>query len=213
MKKILDLNKKAWDNLAENYDERQISPISDVFKQFLNRLPKKGHLLDLGCGTGIPYARYMIENSFSVTGIDLSDEMIKVASRNVPEASFIQISMTEIPFREMFDGIVSSFSMLLLSPEMFVEAGKKIQMALRDGGVFYLSLDEPPNSSEDADGEAFVNIMGQDMYSRAYSVDEIRDVFSSLGFSEVLFHREIQFSKEFGEEHVIEFIFKKPHNR
>ena len=120
LKKILDLNKKAWDNLAETYDSRQISPISDTFKEFIGYLPEKSRVLDLGCGTGIPYAKYMADNWYRVTGIDLSEEMIKVASRNVPEARFLQRSMTEIQFKDEFDGACSSFSMLLLSPEMFI---------------------------------------------------------------------------------------------
>lgn len=209
LKEILDLNKKAWDNLAENYDEREISPISDTFKQFIKHLSQRGRILDIGCGTGIPHAMFMVKKGFRVTGVDLSDQMVKVASRNVPEASFLQMSMTEIPFKDEFDGVVSSFSMLLLSPEMFEGGARRVHEALITDGLFYLSLNEPPNSSEDADEEAFVNILGQDMYSRAYTAEEIRDIFVGLGFEQVSFHREIQYSKEFGEEHVIEFIFKK----
>ncbi len=209
LKKILELNKKAWNNLAETYDDRQISPISNIFKEFIERLPANGCLLDLGCGTGIPYARFMGDNSFRVTGIDLSEEMVKTASRNVPEADFLQMSMTEISFKDEFDGVISSFSMLLLSPEMFLETAKRIHITLRTGGLFYLSLNEPPNSVEDPDEEVYANIMGQDMYSRAYTVEEVEAIFTDLGFTQVSFHREVQYSKEFGEEHVIEFIYRK----
>jgi SAM-dependent methyltransferase len=209
LKKILDLNKKAWDNLAETYDDRQKSPISYTFNEFIGYLPEKSRVLDLGCGTGIPYARYMVDNEFKVTGIDLSKEMIILASRNVPEARFLQISMTEIQFKDEFNGACSSFSMLLLSPEMFLEAAKRIHNALISGGFFYLSLNEPPNNSEDPDEDAYVNIMGQDMYSRAYTVEDVSTIFTGLGFTQVSFHREIQCSKEFGEEHVIEFIYQK----
>ena len=209
MKKILDLNKKAWDNIAETYDDRQILPISDRFKEFIRSLPTNGCILDLGCGTGIPYARFMVDNGFKVTGIDISEDMVRVASRNVPEAHFLQMSMTDISFKDEFDGAISSFSMLLLSPEMFIETAKRIQMALRTGGLFYLSLNEPSNSNDDPDEDVYVNIMGQDMYSRAYTVEEIEAIFTGLGLIQVSFHREIQCSMEFGEEHVIEFIYQK----
>jgi len=209
LKKVLDLNKKAWDNIAETYDDRQISPLSNRFKEFIESLPENGSILDLGCGTGIPYARFMVDNGFRVTGIDLSEGMVRVASRNVPDAHFLQMSMTEMPFKDEFDGAISSFSMLLLSPEMFVETSKRIHMALKSGGLFYLSLNEPPNSLDDPDEEVYVNIMGQDMYSRAYTVEEVEAIFTDLGFSHVSFHREVQYSKEFGEEHVIEFIYRK----
>lgn len=209
MKKILDLNKRAWDNIAENYDERDISPISKVFKSFTGMLPENGLVLDLGCGTGIPYTRNLADSGFNVTGVDLSKEMIRVASRNVPEARFVQLSMTEIPYEAEFDGVISSFSMLLLSPELFKQAAKRIHKALKIGGYFYLSLNEPVSESSDPDSDVFVNIMGQEMYSRAYTVQEIEEIFIPLGLKQVMFHREIQVSKEFGEEHVIEFIYKK----
>lgn len=209
MSKILDMNKKAWDNLAESYYERNISPISDVFKGFTELLPGEGKILDLGCGTGIPHARFLGGMGFDVLGVDLSDEMVKVASGNVPGARFEQMSMTEIPFIGKFDGILSNFSMLLLTPDMFKEAASRIHSALRDGGHFYLALNEPAEVSNDPESDVIVNIMGQEMYSRAYTVQEIEETLTPLGFKLVKFHREIQVSKEFGEEHVIEFIYRK----
>jgi SAM-dependent methyltransferase len=172
-------------------------------------LPEKGKVLDLGCGTGLPYARYLVEKGFDVLGVDLSEEMVKVASKNVPEASFVQLSMNWITYRDEFDGVLSSFSMLLLPPDLFKETASRIYSALVEGGYFYLSLNEPASVSDDPDSDVFVNIMGQDMYSRAYTVEEIESYFQPLGFSPVKFNRDIHVSTEFGEEHVIEFIYQK----
>jgi SAM-dependent methyltransferase len=206
--KILDMNKKAWDNIAGSYDHRAISPISDLFNEFTGFVGK-GRVLDLGCGTGVPYARHLTGKGFDVLGIDLSEEMVKVASSNVPGARFEQMSMTDIHNISEFDGILSNFSMLLLTPDMFKETTRRIHTALKDGGYFYLALNEPAEESSDPESDVIVNIMGQEMYSRAYTVKEIEEIFTSLGFTLVKFHREIQVSKEFGEEHVIEFIYKK----
>ena len=57
--------------------------------------------------------------------------------------------------------------------------------------------------------KAYTNVMGQDMYSRAYSVEEIESMFEPLGFTQVGFNRVVHVSEEFGEEHVIEFIYQK----
>lgn len=209
MKDLLDLNKRAWDNIAKKYDDRTETPISDIFATFSEKLPERGKALDLGCGTGLPYARYLVEKGFDVLGVDLSEEMVKVASKNVPEASFVHLSMNEITYRDEFDGVVSSFSMLLLPPDLFKETASRIYSALVEGGYFYLSLNEPASISDDPDSEVYVNIMGQDMYSRAYTVEEIEGYFRPLGLSLVKFDRDIQVSEEFGEEHVIEFIYQK----
>jgi len=209
VKDVLDLNRRAWNRIAERYGDRSETPISDVFTMFTGRLPEKGRVLDLGCGTGLPYARHLVEGGFDVVGVDLSEDMVKVASRNVPEATFFRLSMNEITYVGEFDGVVSSFSMLLLPPELFRETASRIRSALVEGGLLYLSLNEPACMSDDADSEVFVNIMGQEMYSRAYTVKEVESVFLPLGFSLVKFNRDTHVSEEFGEEHVVEFIYRK----
>ena len=63
------LEKKAFDSLIGNHD---------VGKQFL----------DIGCGTG-HWSRFFSEKEFEVTGIDISEEMIKTANRkNMPRCHF-----------------------------------------------------------------------------------------------------------------------------
>jgi SAM-dependent methyltransferase len=209
LKDILNLNKRAWDNIAKKYDERTNTELSDVFIDFTLKLPDNSKVLDLGCGTGLPHDKHLVEMGFNVIGVDISSEMIKVASENVPDAIFIQLSMNEIEYEEEFNGVLSSFSMLLLTTDLFKETAFRIYSALTKPGYFYLSLNEPANLSDDPDSEVFVNIIGQDMYSRAYTVEEVERVFLPLGFSLLKFNRVIQVSDEFGEEHVIEFIFQK----
>lgn len=209
MKDILDLNKRAWDNLADKYDERTSQELTQTFIDFTTKLPENGKILDLGCGTGLPHDRYLADAGFRVIGVDISGEMVKVASVNVPEATFHRASMNQIEYTEEFDGVMSSFSMLLLPPRLFKETAMRIHSSLVEDGFFYLALNEPVDESEDAESEAFTNIMGQDMYSRAYTVDEIEDILQPIGFTRAGFNRVIHVSEEFGEEHVIEFIYKK----
>ncbi|HAT9115196.1 TPA: methyltransferase domain-containing protein, partial [Legionella pneumophila subsp. pneumophila] len=37
-----------------------------------NKLPSKGKILDVGCGTGEPMAQFLIKQGYEVTGIDAS---------------------------------------------------------------------------------------------------------------------------------------------
>jgi len=108
-----------------------------------------------------------------------------------------------------FDGALSVFSMLLLDPPRFKEVAKRIFRSLRRGGVLYLILYEPWEKGADVDGEALVEILGEVMYSRAYTVEEVREAFLPLGMDEIKFQRYIKLTEEFGEEHVMEFLFKK----
>ncbi len=42
------------------------------FKNICGQVPKNSKILDLGCGPGIPYDKYLAERGFQVLGIDIS---------------------------------------------------------------------------------------------------------------------------------------------
>lgn len=50
---------------------------------------RPGSALDVGCGAGGRFIRILQERGFSVTGIDVSEEMIKLASANHPDMDFL----------------------------------------------------------------------------------------------------------------------------
>jgi SAM-dependent methyltransferase len=47
-----------------------------------------GRVVDLGCGSGI-YARAMSDAGYDVVGIDISPDMVELARRNAPGATFV----------------------------------------------------------------------------------------------------------------------------
>jgi SAM-dependent methyltransferase len=64
-------------------------------------------ILDLGCGTGVPIARYLIDHGFRVTGVDSSTAMLALAAHHCPEAELIRADMTEVALDGPFGGIVA----------------------------------------------------------------------------------------------------------
>jgi 2-polyprenyl-3-methyl-5-hydroxy-6-metoxy-1,4-benzoquinol methylase len=77
------------------------------------RLPEGAHVLDLGCGCGIPASRWLVDHGFIVTGIDLSPVQIERAQRLVPGADFRCADMTQIDFPDRtFDAIVCFYSII-----------------------------------------------------------------------------------------------------
>ncbi len=207
--KIISLNKKAWNNVAEKYNDANYGSLNPLVEYFCDELPKNGSILDLGSGTGLPFAKLFIEKGFNVLGVDISSQMIKIAQKNVPLANFKELSMTDLDYDKKFDGVFSSYSLLLLSPQLFKDVANRIVKSLKNNGLLYLSLNEPRAEGEDVDKEVIVDIMGEKMYSRAYREEEILTIFSPLGMKPLKIYHEIQTSKEFGIEHMIAFVFKK----
>jgi SAM-dependent methyltransferase len=206
---IISLNRKAWNNLAVKYNNANYSKLNPLIEYFSNELPEKGSVLDLGSGTGLPFAKLFIEKGFNYLGVDLSLQMIKIAQKNVPLANFKELSMTDLDFDKKFDGVFSHYTMLLLNPDMFKDVARRIVKSLKSKGYFYLSLNEPRLQNADLDENVFCEIMGETMYSRAYTEVEILNVFTSLGLKKLQIYREVQKSEEFGTEYMIAFIFRK----
>lgn len=65
-------------------------------------------LLDVGCGTGL-HIKYL-KAKYACTGLDLNEEMLKIARRNVKGVRFLQGNMLSLNIKQKFDVITCLFS-------------------------------------------------------------------------------------------------------
>ena len=206
---VISLNKKAWNNVAKKYEQAKYGKTNLLTEFFCKELPENAYILDLGSGTGLPFAKFFVEKGFKVLGIDISSQMIKMAKENVPNADFRELSMTDLDHVNEFDGVFSNYSMLLLNPSLFKDVANRIVKSLKNNGLFYLALNEPRKEGGNLDDDVVVKIMGEKMYSRAYTEKEILEIFTPLGMSLLKIHREVISTQEFGVEHCLRILFKK----
>src|SRR5262245_1847740 len=68
----------------------------------LDGLPPRAKVLDLGCGTGHPIARHIIDRGFRVVGVDQSQKMLAFAAQVIPEAQLIHADMSDVQLNEKF---------------------------------------------------------------------------------------------------------------
>jgi SAM-dependent methyltransferase len=52
---------------------------------FVSALPAGASVLDLGCGSGSPVARYLVECGLRVTGVDSSPTLISLCQQRLPD--------------------------------------------------------------------------------------------------------------------------------
>jgi trans-aconitate methyltransferase len=76
-------------------------------ERFLTLLPHEHKVLDLGCGTGVPIARYLTEHGCRVTGVDASSAMITMAADRFPEHGWLVADMRSLTLNREFDGILA----------------------------------------------------------------------------------------------------------
>jgi len=206
-KNISEINRKAWNQIVT--DGKTIHTSlgkyeSELLDLFIKNIPKNGKVLDLGCGTGIPISKIIYDSNLNVTGVDVSDNMIKIFKNNFPKATAFRMPMTEIIWGNKFDGIVSSYSLLCLPLDEFPLMASKIYKALKRGGYFLLFL----NEGDSKEGQV-QEVQGQQMFSTGVSEKEIRDIFESRGMEIIRIERERCESKEYGVEHEMMFLMKK----
>ncbi|MGN0447028.1 MAG: class I SAM-dependent methyltransferase [Acutalibacteraceae bacterium] len=96
-----------FDRCALSWDENATSDRLIVEKILLGGKVEKGsEVLDVACGTGILFPYYKSVGVGSVTGIDISSEMVKIAKSKFPESEIICGDAESYSFEKQFDCIM-----------------------------------------------------------------------------------------------------------
>lgn len=92
-------------------------------------------LLHLGCGGG--HLDLFLKHRFTVTGVDVSEDMLALASRLNPEVRYLRGDMRSFRTEERFDAVLALDSVnYLLSEHKLSRTFSTAYEALRPGGVF-----------------------------------------------------------------------------
>ena len=96
-----------FDNCAGWWDADMIRN-EDIITKILDNagiLPGVS-VLDVACGTGVLFPDYLDRQVASLTGIDISPEMVKVARSKFPAITVLCGDVEEVEFAEKFDAIM-----------------------------------------------------------------------------------------------------------
>ena len=150
---------------VNGYDEHMRTTIegaSDFYAYTASLLPAEtgARVLDLGCGTGLELEEYFRLNpEADVTGIDLSEEMLKALKEKLPDRriSLVLGSYFDVPFGEkMYDAAVSVESLHHFPAEQKEKLYAKLRASLKDNGFFVLT--DYFAESEELEKEYFRNL-------------------------------------------------------
>ena len=97
-------------------------------------------LIDIACGTGnhIQYLR----NYYTVTGLDLNPEMLKLARKKVPDGKLIKGDMKKLALTEKFDVIICMFASIAynLTYDELENTLKLFYNHLQTGGIMIFDI-------------------------------------------------------------------------
>ena len=105
------MNKKEiadfFDRCAPWWDDDMIRN-EDIISTILDNggIQEGIHVLDVACGTGVLFPDYLKRNVASVTGIDISPEMVKIAQSKFPDIRVICGDVENTQFDRKFDAVM-----------------------------------------------------------------------------------------------------------
>lgn len=170
MKNPYDLIADEWYALDRGFGARV------YVDEILARLAPGAHVLDLGCGTGIPIARHVAERGFRVTGVDSSARMLEMARRAVPRAEFVQCDMLEVRLPQPVAAIIAWDSVFHVDRRRHAAVFGVMRSLLESGG--WLLMSAGGSSEEGFESEMF----GQSFYYSGYEPAETVQLLTEAGF-------------------------------
>lgn len=184
-----------YDSVAANYDARYDRDhgrqyYSHICSHVMTYLPVEGHILDLGCGTGL-FGKRVIEKGCSLSGIDISKGMLNQAGIRCPEGNFIMGDVEALPYAdETFDAVTSILAFSYFgNPEIVLGEVKRV---LKPGGAFVictlgknLFTRAVPAYYKFGEKMGMKKIGVGDFGERYYTTAELVDLFSDAGLVDI----------------------------
>ena len=147
-------------------------------ERFLALLPQNPTVLDLGCGCGVPIARYFLEHHCRVTGVDAASAMITMCTQRFPETEWLVGDMRTLALNRTFDGIIAWDSFFHLS-----QADQRRMFAIFEchaaSGAALMFTSGP------SAGEVVGSYRGDPLYHASLDSAEYRALLDGRGFDVV----------------------------
>jgi cyclopropane fatty-acyl-phospholipid synthase-like methyltransferase len=133
-------------------------------------------ILDIGCGSGQPIGRYLIEQGFDVTGVDSSPALIELCRQRFPNREWLVADMRTLALGRAFHGLIAWDSFFHLSPGDQRRMFPIFRAHAAPGAALMFT-------SGSAHGEAIGEFHGEPLYHASLAPTEYSDLLAANGFA------------------------------
>jgi ubiquinone/menaquinone biosynthesis C-methylase UbiE len=170
---------RGYDKVADDYEALESAaapwPRLARMRSFVADMPANSHLVDIGCGNGVPATRELATRH-QVVGVDISPEQIARAKSNVPGASFICGDVRTIDLPEnSFDAIVALYLVDNIPRQDYPALFAKLARCLKPGGRLLLSAEPGDDPGQTYDW------LGVPMFINTVPTDELIGLVEQAG--------------------------------
>lgn len=183
---------KKYDKIAQWWHDQHVDSLYGVSQltRALGFSSKREKALDVGCGAGGRLIRILHDHGFSITGLDVSKEMIRLASEKHPGHTFLNQDICTWNTSERFDFIVAWDSIFHLPLAMHKPVLTKLCRMLTEGGVLLYTFGN-------AEGEHTDQWRNDTFYYSSIGINENLQLLMNNGLS--VLHLELD---QYPEKHV-----------
>jgi trans-aconitate methyltransferase len=171
-----------YERRAEAWVQARLVESALYEKPWLDRfqalIPATGSVLDCGCGSGEPIARYLVECGHPVTGVDSSDAMVRMFQARLPDQEAVVRDMRTLDLAKTFSGILAWDSFFHLDHD----AQRKMFPVFRNHAAPGTAL---MFTSGPSHGEAIGQFEGEPLYHASLDPAEYRELLANQGFKVV----------------------------
>lgn len=131
----------GWEAVADQFVAIRSQVGAELVRSWAkDRLPGSAAILDIGCGSGVPIARSLVNDGFSVWGVDASPSLISAYRLNLPDMPAVCESAQDSSFfGRNFVGAVSIGLVFLLGEGDQRKLLASVARVLEPGGRFLFS--------------------------------------------------------------------------
>jgi SAM-dependent methyltransferase len=169
-----------YDRNAERWDKDRLKILLEKgwLDRFLALTEPGSKILDIGCGSGEPIARYFIEQGRSVTGVDSSKAMIALCRQRFPAETWQVADMRSLSLGRPFNG--------LLAWDSFFHLTQDAQRRMFPVFAAHAAAGAPLMfTSGLVRGEAIGTYAGEPLYHSSLDTAEYRALLDANGFDVV----------------------------
>lgn len=201
---------KTWNKVASQYQDMfmDLDLYNGTYDFVCNSITNENaKLLEIGCGPG-NIIKYLlsVRPDFDIFGIDIAPNIIELARKNNPTASFAIMDCRQIDeIKIKYDGIVCGFCLPYLSQGESLKLITDCYNLLNENGLIYISFVEGDPSKSDFQ----VGSSGDKIYFNFYNLKDLENSLIEYKFGYLkTFKVEYRKSKSDADMHTI-LIAKK----
>jgi SAM-dependent methyltransferase len=159
---VADRRSVAWDEIA-------------WLDRFSSLLGHGASVLDIGCGSGEPIAKYFIDRGFAVDGVDSSPTLIAICRGRFPQCSWQVADMRSLALPDTFDGLLAWDSFFHLDHDDQRRMFPIFKRHASPGAALMFT-------SGISHGKSIGSYRGEPLYHASLAPEEYRALLKSAGF-------------------------------